>query len=575
MKMKGIIYILLLGLIFTSCKKYLDPKIDTSLSDEEVWSDPDYSLGVLMATYSSLPGFYDNFGNNFLDVATDDAVSNDYGSVIKIMAMGGWTVAYNPLDSWSNCYIQIRNANKFLENGGTARYSYDSTKNAKIRKRSKGEAYYMRAWYEWELLQRFGGKAANDQFLGFPIVTKVLSTQDPASINIPRNMYEDCVGQITADLDSAIKYLPLEYSGSDDQLGSVQVGRASGMAAKALKARLYLYAASPAFAKAFSEMTQQQLWERAAKAAREVMVNAGSLPAIDFNAPANFYNNPNHADFIWRKYAGDSNGPESRNFIPSLWGSGLTNPSQQLVDAFPTSNGYPVTDANAVYNPQNPYINRDKRLGWNILVNGASFKGTAVETFEKGKDTEEGRYNKATLTGYYLRKWMHDGVSLQPGGGGTAKHFYAFLRKTEVWLNYAEAANEAWGPDADPLGLGITATTALKAIRTRAGFSADNYLSTVTAAGKEAFRQLVRNERRIELCFENHRFFDLRRWMVPLSELSQTVKGVKIIKNANGGFSFDYSRQVQKLAYLSNMYYGPIPESVVYRSNNIVQNKGW
>ena len=213
-----------------------------------------------------------------------------------------------------------------------------------------------------------------------------------------------------------------------------------------------------------------------------------------------------------------------------------------------------------------------------MLYNGASFSGTTVETFAGGKDAESAAFTRATRTGYYLRKFLDPAVVIDPAQtASTSRHYYALFKRGEIWLNYAEAANEAWGPDADPLGLGKTAKAALAEVRRRAGIAAaDPYLSEVTASGKAAMRTLVQNERRVELAFENHRFFDVRRWLLPLDVLNQQVKGAAITKSNAGALSYQLDKAVENRNFKSHMYYGPLPEQEVFGSNGvIVQNAGW
>jgi hypothetical protein len=177
----------------------------------------------------------------------------------------------------------------------------------------------------------------------------------------------------------------------------------------------------------------------------------------------------------------------------------------------------------------------------------------------------------STRTGYYLKKLMSDAVNLTPGSGASASHTYTLLRMTEVVLNFVEAANEAWGPDGDPNGYGFTAKTKLEELRIRAGLTPDDYLASVTQ--QDRLRELVRNERRIELCFEGFRFWDIRRWKDQVT-LNQPVQGVYIALNAmDTTFVYNYGN-IEERIYTPDMIYGPVPyeETLKY---DIEQNKGW
>lgn len=567
------IYLLLLLLISFSCTD-LEPKLDAAINDSDVWKDRDFSVGVLNDAYKQLSAFYSNEFGAFLDCATDNAVTNNYASGMITMATGGWTSSSNPLDSWQKCYKQIRNLNRFIQEMPNIEFSNDPAKNTQLAKRVKGEAYFLRAWYQFELLSRFSGLDEKGNLLGYPVVLKPLSDEELKSK--PRNTFDQCVEVIEEDLDSALVHLPpTQYTGSDVVLGATQTGRAYKLAALSLRSRLSLYAASPAYTVNKTDLEKQLLWEKAAVDAMAIITEKGTLPAINVNG--DLFTNPNHAEIIWRSYQPDSNGPEHENFIPSLWGNGRTNPSQQLVDAFPMKDGYPISESTE-YESDNPYSNRDNRFILAIAHNDANFGGTKVELFTGGKDNENHMQTRVSRTGYYLRKFIDPNVVITPGEAATTtKHYYAFFRWGEIWLNFAEAANEAWGTDSDPLSLGKTAKSALGELRKRAGIAnADLYLESQAAAGEEALRRLIYNERRIELCFENHRFFDQRRWLTPLSELNQEIRGVKITKDNAGLFKYDYDQKVEIRKFSDYMYYGPLPEQVIYTSNGAIkQNAGW
>lgn len=576
--MRKYIYLFLLisGLSLFSCEKFLAPIPDTSRSEEEFMSDPIYVEGLLMDAYNALPNDYD-FG---IDVAGGDAVTNLQGSSFTRMATGEWKSSYYPISKWVNSYDEIYHINLFLDkydlitwaNSPTRTQSANDSMSLFHIRRLKGEAYGLRAWYEYQLLQYHSG-TANGSLLGFPIVVKPVSTTD--DWKLPRNTFPECVQQIMSDLDTAIRYLPKIYA--DTTLGTAGFkaiynatrgvkyeNRMNGNAAMALKSRVALLAASPAFSQA-SGVT----WADAAKIAGGLAKNLGALYATG----KTFYTETKNKEIIWNQAVRQLFTWETANFPPSLFGLGNTNPSQSLVDAFPMKNGYPITHSSSGFVALTPYALRDVRLTNYIIYNGATFKSKIINT-SIGADLDGiNTLISSTRTGYYLKKLMSESVSLVPLSTAKSAHTYTLFRMTEVLLNYAEAANEAWGPDLDPNGTGFTARSKIKDLRIRAGITQpDLYLASLTT--KDSFRELILNERRIELCFEGFRFWDMRR-LNRLTEMNAAVTGVFITQGTGIPVSYSYSySNIEERIFFPYMIYGPIPynETLKY---DITQNEGW
>lgn len=234
------------------------------------------------------------------------------------------------------------------------------------------------------------------------------------------------------------------------------------------------------------------------------------------------------------------------------------------------ANGRPITDAASGYDASNPYAGRDPRLRMFILVNGgtAGPNNSMINTAADGPTNDAlNKVETSTRTGYYLRKLLRQDVNLNPNSANNQRHYKPHIRYTEIFLNYAEAANEAWGPTGTG-AYSFSAYDVIKAIRTRAGVGTTNgdpYLEEMKGS-KEQMRALIRNERRIELCFEGFRFWDLRRWNASLGE---TAKGVSI-RNNNYSIINVESRQFQPF-----MIYGPIPYGEILKFGSLEQNKGW
>jgi starch-binding outer membrane protein, SusD/RagB family len=566
--MKYILYsVIIVALVgIASCDEgLLDPNFDGSLTDEQVWSDPDFAEGVLIQAYSGIPSFYAHYSGQFLDVATDNAVTNRYEASIYNVATGGWTAAVNPVGSWNNDYQHLYHINLFLEKGLDAPFSRINEKKRKeIRDRLVGEAYFLRAYYHFRLLRAYAGPDGSGNMLGVPILTEAL---EPDQLFLPRASYEAVVDQIVTDCDSAAALLPPGYFiGADKWLNDTQTGRADSVAALALKSRVLLYAASPAY----NTEKEQQKWIDAAEAAYEaIQAIGGDLPPLNYSKPGDLYHNPNHKEIILRRYA-ENNWMENNNFMPILYGQGQTSPSHNLVQAFPMINGFLIDNSQSNYDPQNPYQNRDPRLYATVLFDGAGFKGEMIKTHEGGRDASGSSVN-STRTGYYLRKWMSSEVNLKPGEINSDKHYFALFRKTELFLNFAEASNEAWGPQTAGTGMSMTAEGAMQMMWDRVGYISDFPLQIAALKGKEGFRDLIHNQRRLEFAFEGHRFFDLRRWKVSMNKLNAQVLGVKIPED--GGFLSTFV--VEERDYKDYMYYGPLPYDEVIKNDQLVQNAGW
>lgn len=557
--MKRIATIILAAITVVSCE-FLEPDPIQDLTTEQLWSHSTFGEGILTYAYQNL-----NVGYPLdMEYYTDNAVPQTPGS--NVLALGGWTLEGNPIGSWTNSYDAIKHLNLFLDNSEDLIYRVvDKRLDSALKVQRKGEAFFLRAWYQWELLRDYGGQAGG-QFLGFPIVTEYLEIDD--NLNLPRDTYEACVLQIAADLDSAISRLPLVYNGALTNESITNRGRASGLGAMALKARVFLFAASPAYSD-----SSPAKWQRAADAAVAAIDASGGLTALgafgDFNDITNFEN-------IWV----EANGGLSPNALypPSLFGAGVANPSQNLVDAFPGADGYPITTS-GVYDAANPYANRDPRFERFIFHNDETYAttGTVIQTFAGGTDAPGGLSQLGTRTGYYLQKLMSNNVNLTPGNIANDNSMYVYLRRSELYLNFAEAANKVYGPTVDA-GSGYTAAEALGMIRMRAGIDSDGgtggyqdqYLDDQAAAGEAALADLIANERRIELSFEGFRFWDMRRNNEPLNH---TVRGVQITNNG-GTFSYNYVN-VEQHTFQDYMRYVPVPFRETLIMSELQQNDGW
>ena len=585
-----------------------DPADENNRQAEDMTEESKYAHGLLIYAYGRLP----YITTTQTDIATDDAVTNQKNNSLLNMATGTWAADNNPVSQWNGCKDGIQYVNLFFSIVDNVKWAPSAASKQKMFiDRLKGEAFGLRAVFYYYLLQAHGGYADDGMLYGVPLLT---TPEDGSSdFNQPRATFADCVKQCFADCDSAMAYLPADYvdienendipakykaiganySGYNLVFGTKARNLMSGRIAQAVKAQVAVLAASPAFREQ-SGVTSAQ----AATLCADVLKRIGGLDGFD-NTGNIWYKNaaklePSASEMpemLWREDRRKNADQERENFPPTLYGSGRVNPSQNLVDAFPMRNGRPITDPNSGYDAKNPYANRDPRLADNVIYNGMSFRKTEIITGTYPKINAKGNpeyddninYNStSTRTGYYLKKLLREDVSPLSSSLIEQQHIYPRIRYTEIFLDYAEAANDAWGPKGDQAGVGFTAYDVIKAIRERAGLATneigvalpegDAYLEEC-ASDQNKMTTLIRNERRIELCFENKRFWDLRRWMLPLNE---TVKGMRVDRNDETGELKYTIIDVEDRSY-DNSYqcYGPIPKEELLKWSNLKQNKGW
>jgi starch-binding outer membrane protein, SusD/RagB family len=580
------ILVILLLVSLNACEDtWLEPEKDNTYDMDVIKKNVAWAEGILLNGYRTITSA--NHASFALAYGSDEAVINDPGSGIKTAVNGGWTSRSNPFSRWNKSYEGILYINTFLEEMQDIKWYWkNNVTDSLIARKLNGEAYALRAWHYFNLLQAHAGKGKNGEMLGVPIVDKVLSVKNPKDYQIPRSSFNQLVEFIIKDCDKAIELLPnrwtdLKAATGDDKayqayvnyvnqaVGERNNNRINGVVARFIKAKTLLYAASPAY----SDGTYT--YQMAAEAAAQLMdANAGLTKVLPPTGKLVFYNNPDirnakntHPEVLWSTRGLDGNSWERDNYPPSLFGNGRTNPTQELVNAFPMADGTPVS-LNKIQS-SDPYSGRDPRLSAYILFNGAKFtvggKVVTINTAAGSADALGSERSTASKTGYYLRKFMNVGnVNLDPTVNSQGLHYYVYARYTDVLLMFAEAANEAAGPDGN-IG-GYTAREVINAIRRRAGITSSNY---VDGLDQIQMRDLIRNERRIELCFEEQRFWDLRRWKMT-EEMKKPVSGVRISAD---GLAVTYV-QVEDRNFFDHQIHGPIDyfETLKY---DIIQNEGW
>ena len=594
MKIKNILILAILAGSFCACSDLINPSVQNAQTEEQMFKDPSSAMGILGYAYGNLP--FET--KSTTDIATDDAVTNDLSSNYIKMAQGTWAANNDPMSQWQSRKIAIQYINLFLKNAENVSWSKDANRQAMFVDKLRGEALALRALNMYYLLRNHSGWTSNGELLGVPIILEPEGVE--SDFNQPRATFQACVDQIYADIDEAIALLPFDYVQLTDDnavpkkykdmgvlyaqeyntvFGESFRGRMSGRIAQTIKALTALLAASPAYAED-TEVT----YEDAANEAAAVLKHINGVAGIDPTGYKWFMEKKTldalgsgecPPEILWR--GSMNNGTEDYafgisqerdNFPPTLYGSGRINPTQNFVDAFPMANGYPITDPSSGYSANDPYAGRDPRLAEYVIYNGATYKDTQIITGTYSTDNNGlGKISTSTRTGYYLRKLLRDDCNPNPSATNAQYHYPVYIRYTELFLAYAEAANEAWGPTGAGAH-GFSAYDVIKALHDRAGVGND-YLNSISG-DKAKMRELIRNERRIELSFENKRFWDMRRWKLDLTE---TAKGMKI--DQVGG-ALQYTEiDVEPRNYAAHMYYGPIPETEVLKWSNLDQNQGW
>ncbi len=605
--MKQILYSSLVVLVLSACTDYLDQYPYGNYTEEENWQNQAFVQGLVGQCYDYMTRDYNNNEGYMLDGATDDAVITSTTNTMNKLAVGSMVTGDDPfIGYWQNDYRAISLVNLFLKDrrGYNTRFLIDDANNELVRKRLQGEAFALRAWFQWDLLKRFGGKGTNGELLGYPIVLEPLldyARDLSEQINIPRSTYEECVKQIVADCDSAYKYLPIAHRdflvpGDKKYAGGRYWGRMDGITTRAILADVYLTWASPLF----NPENDMSRYEKAAQYAKEVMdfkltVDGGVTNGFKPVNPV-IWTNPNFPGIIFSSRVANSTNTNidtksdamERALYPrGFQGNGVIGATQDLVDAFPMKNGYPITDARSGYDPANPYKDRDPRFYSMIFYNSAQVKqnntGTLWYTFENWENNagslgvgKDAAGPKATSrTNYHIKKFISMKVNWSMSTVTTEPHSKFYYRWAHMVLAFAEAANQVEGPNGNRFGL--SAKEAMRYLRTRKTydnanlFSTDPYLDEV-AGNKDKFAEFVKNERRIETCFEGMRFYDLRRWNTSVNALNKPVHKATIERTEDGRFV--YGSEVVDNRVFSSMYL-PVPYNEMLRMDKLVQNEGW
>ena len=554
MKLKNIFLSALAVVALASCSEQMDYKEFSIYDTAYMQKKFERAGGFLSTIYADLDSDFGNYSGAMLSSATDESVYSHSGNAVESFYNGAWSPTNANSSIWTTCYHGIAYCNLFLDEfTGLEFQDYALDKNFKAEmyqyNNYQWEARFLRAYFYFLLVRQYGG---------VPLLTKNMPANE-ASVQ-PRATADEVFAFIDSECEAIKDKITKDYGDLGDlAMTPANNGRANNLAVLALRARAALYHASPLF----NANNDRGLWQKAAELNKAVIDSCtarGMKLSNDYKGL--FIGNTSWSDaaavgeiIFGRRMPTENRNFESYNFPVGISGAGAGGgggncPTQNLVEA---------------------YENDDKRFALSIACNGDSWPNAntvPLETFVGGLNGQPQAY--ATPTGYYLKKYVTESVQIAGNGANTCKHVWVTFRLAEFYLNYAEAMLNLSG-DGYKAETGFTMTPkyAVDLVRKRAGLAGiEDGLSA------SQFKEKLEKERFVELAFEGHRFFDVRRWKEG-DKYFKTIYGLRITKNADGTFN-EEKTVVQNRQWDEKMNLFPIPQSEILKSGNVlVQNPGW
>ena len=564
MKLKYIFLGLTCMTVLSACTEQMDYHEYTVYDKGYVFSDFTRTGAFVTNVYSSLDSDLPGFAS--MSSATDESEMAITYSNILDYTNENWN-ALNPKSQWGY-YSAIRAANYYLAECPNLDFydqRYDKDYKAQMSRfnRYQYEVRLLRAYYYFLLVRAYGD---------VPFTMQVLT--DVEANSMTRTSAKTIFEFIVSECEAVKDKLPVTYYGlEDDAAGGTtnpEPGRVNRGTALALKARALFYQASPLF----NETGDMELWKKAAKASKDV---------IDYCAKNNITlakysdlwgpNNYKATEIIFARRIGDTNTPEIYNFPVGMEnGSSGNCPTQTLVDAYEMKvTGKAWNEKDSGYDENKPYANRDPRFGMTVAINGEKWPSTnpnLLETYIGGRNGQPVAYG--TPTGYYLKKYLDTTIDISASNSsGGKRHSWITFRLGEFYLNYAEAVFRTLGSgDATSEDFTLSAREAVNVIRNRSDVKMPGFPIGMSNVD---FWTKYQRERMVELAFEGHRFWDIRRWKD--GEKMKSITRMEITKNVDGTFS--YKRVIKKLTWDDRMYFYPIADSEIRKNPNLSQNQGW
>lgn len=592
----------------------LDKAESGELNEERVFSNGTYTHEFLTDIYRRIPNAFHN--NIYLDAATDIGESRPWWGWVNKVHTG----AYNPTDlpnelnKWADYYAAIRACNKFLEKIDNVPVDTETLiPTEEVRTARKYEARALRAFFYTELVRCYGG---------VPLITKTLDLDSP-ELYSPRASLQEMKEFIVSECDEVAKHLVARQTGTD-------YPRMSSIVVKGIKARFLLHVASQLFNDDKDALGNPAVdvpwswgkydnahWKEAAEAALEVInFPEGDYKLVERTTKDDFFGSKvtypgsmkamgwfyvfieqsNSEIMINHPHKGNTNELEKWQ-LPGSFNTGgdaaYTLPTFNYAAMFENKEGVPVylSDDNGVFlldekgefkinpeagiDPQNPYDNRDSRFYHSIYYQGAKFGGRTINVWrsEDGRKGTEYQVGYG-MTGLFLRKFLNpQAVTIGTSGiEGSTTHRFPIMRYVEFLLSYAEAMNEYLEDGASR----TLVIEQLDKIRKRADMP--DVKTTFARNGwsitdKVKMRKFIRNERTIELAFENFRFYDIRRWKIG-EQTQKIIYAHDVLLNKNGSYTYSIVPWEKRL-FLAKDNLLPIPQGEVNNNSNMLQNPGW
>lgn len=567
-------------LALASCGDKMDYKETNLLDKDYITRNFGYVQNYMVQCYTYMDADFGNYGGAMLSSATDESEYSHAGNEIADFYNGSWSPSNPKASIWSSAYAGINYCNFMLEElqGLTfdeLRLNADYQKQMYNYDNYKWEARWLRAYYYFLLVRQYGGVPLRNHLMdGDETNALTRATADEVFDFIDKECQEvaaNCIKDF-AKLGDMSRGVPTE------------IGRADQLAALALRARAALYHASPLF----NTNNDAELWHKAATACKELLdacTARGKVLSAKYNAlwgPTAQTESSAVNEWIFHRAASKSKNFETYNFPVGYQAAGGGNcPTQNLIDAYDMANGKSIDDATSGYDKNDPWTGRDPRLAMTVALNGDQWPtdyynqtGNLLETFQGGLNGEP--LANATPTGYYLKKYCNSSIILRTGVGSAEAHTWINFRLGEAYLNYAEAVfqyfkakGNANAADAMDSEFTMAARDAASRTRLRAGIAV-----LPTGLDNDTFWARYQKERQVELAFEGHRFFDVRRWKEGAKWFT-AIKELKLKKNSDG--TYDYSNiKTKSRVWDEKMNLFPIPQTEIMKSGGtLTQNPGW